>query len=249
MKQALLIGINYRGLDVELRGCINDVHNIKKYLLTQGYSEENIVILTDDTPIKPTRANIISALHKLIKCGETCESLMLHYSGHGSWIADKDGDESDGRDETLVPLDYLESDMIIDDELRSIVSKLNSNCKLFVIFDCCHSGTGLDLRYNLKCLGDWMFLMQKNKQYASTDAKIVLLSGCRDDQTSADAYEEKQSQGALTYAFLKIMKNSTEIRYQDLLNKIRSLLNSKKYNQVPQLSFGKYCSSKSKLQL
>ena len=61
-KVALLIGINYRGTAHELNGCINDVENAKEYLLTKGYSSDNIITLTDDTDLKPTRKNIMSML-------------------------------------------------------------------------------------------------------------------------------------------------------------------------------------------
>lgn len=54
-KRALLIGINYRETPSELRGCINDVNNVKEFLLTKGYKEKYITILTDDTEVKPTQ--------------------------------------------------------------------------------------------------------------------------------------------------------------------------------------------------
>ena len=41
--------------------------------------------------------------------------LFFHYSGHGGQQADKDGDEADGKDETLVPLDYQTAGQITDD--------------------------------------------------------------------------------------------------------------------------------------
>jgi metacaspase-1 len=60
IKRAFLVGINYRGTQFELRGCINDVNTIKELLINvYGYGEENILVLSDDTDIKPTGKNIL----------------------------------------------------------------------------------------------------------------------------------------------------------------------------------------------
>ena len=61
VKYAVLIGINYTGTEHELYGCINDVNNMKLFLQSQlGYTD--FVMLTDDTPVKPTRANILNQI-------------------------------------------------------------------------------------------------------------------------------------------------------------------------------------------
>lgn len=84
-RKALLIGINYFGTNSELRGCINDVHNVSAFLIERyGYRREDMVILTDDQsdPImQPTRANIINAMGWLIKDAQPNDALFLHYSG------------------------------------------------------------------------------------------------------------------------------------------------------------------------
>jgi hypothetical protein len=66
----LLIGINYTGTENELSGCINDVANIKDFLITlYGFAEEDMVILTDDQEeetLVPTRENILAAMKWLV---------------------------------------------------------------------------------------------------------------------------------------------------------------------------------------
>ena len=57
-KRALLIGINYTGTANELQGCINDVLSVNDKLTQNGF--KNINIMTDLTPIIPTRNNILS---------------------------------------------------------------------------------------------------------------------------------------------------------------------------------------------
>ena len=63
-------------------------------------------------------------------------------------VRDKNGDEADGLDETILPLDHEDAGQIIDDELlQRLVLPLPKGCKLTALMDCCHSGTALDLPY------------------------------------------------------------------------------------------------------
>ena len=67
-KRALIVGINYTGTSSALNGCITDAENVKQELLKRGYAERNIVFLTDNTDVKPTRENILKELLALIRC-------------------------------------------------------------------------------------------------------------------------------------------------------------------------------------
>lgn len=84
-RKALLVGINYFGQKGQLRGCINDVKNVSTYLNQNfGYAREDMVILTDDqqNPMsQPTKANILRAMHWLVKDARPNDSLFFHYSG------------------------------------------------------------------------------------------------------------------------------------------------------------------------
>ena len=117
--QALLIGINYFGSPNELKGCINDVRQLAPFLNERyGFSWDDMVILTDDqaNPVaRPTRANIIKAMHWLVAGAQPNDSLFLHFSGHGGQTEDLDGDEEDGLDETIYPADFKQTGMIVDD--------------------------------------------------------------------------------------------------------------------------------------
>ena len=88
-RKALLIGINYFGQKGQLRGCINDVKNMSGYLNGNfGYAREDMVILTDDqqNPMsQPTKANIIRAMHWLVKDARPNDSLFFHYSGQSTY--------------------------------------------------------------------------------------------------------------------------------------------------------------------
>jgi len=155
-KRAVLIGINYVGQSGELSGCHNDVLNIKDYIEdVHGFTEENMTILMDDgLHSDPTRANIMAAYTSITEDSQPGDVVFLHYSGHGGKLKDDSGDEADGYDETLIPLDYGQSGQIRDDDLlRYLVLKFQSGVFVTSLMDCCHSGTVLDLPYNFKADG------------------------------------------------------------------------------------------------
>jgi len=238
-KRALIIGLNYIGTNNALSGCIDDANNVKAMLLKRGYQENNIVMMTDNTPsLLPTRKNILKEFLNLVLSG--ARQLYFHYSGHGATVRDTDGDEDDGNDETLVPLDYFQTGtMIVDDELKGVLKCLDETQSLFCVLDCCHSGTGIDLKYNVfERLGK-QFVLVEDKKQSPTRGNCVCLSGCQDNQTSADTFEEGQAQGAMSYAFLKAVGDPKVKSYEELINAIRILLKQKNYAQLPAMSFGK----------
>ncbi|XP_048597642.1 metacaspase-8-like [Brassica napus] len=140
-KKALLIGINYPGTAVELRGCVNDVRRMQKCLIDRyGFSNKDITVLidTDKTSIQPTGKNIREALKKLIAEGEPGDVLVFHYSGHGTRLPTEEGlfDATD-YDECITPCDM---NLITDNEFRDMVAEVKKGCLLTIISDSCHSG-------------------------------------------------------------------------------------------------------------
>ncbi|KAL2151572.1 hypothetical protein VTH82DRAFT_6670 [Thermothelomyces myriococcoides] len=281
-KKALLIGINYFNQRGQLRGCINDVRNMSAYLVEHcGYKREDMVILTDDqqNPMsQPTKQNILRAMHWLVKDARPNDSLFFHYSGHGGQTKDLDGDEEDGYDEVIYPVDFRQMGHITDDEMhRIMVRPLQAGVRLTAIFDSCHSGTALDLPYVYSTQG---ILKEPNKAkeagqgllgvvsaysrgdlggvasnianffkkaaisedaYArsmaikTSPADVVMFSGSKDDQTSADATIASQATGAMSWAFITALKKNPQQSYLQLLNSIRDELQTR-YTQKPQLS-------------
>mmetsp|Transcript_5934 Transcript_5934/g.10274 ORF Transcript_5934/g.10274 Transcript_5934/m.10274 type:complete len:342 (-) Transcript_5934:249-1274(-) len=152
--RAVLIGINYVGTNAELRGCWNDVEAMNNWLVKQGFKEgpESLKILQDDGfHLSPTSANIMAAFKWLGDGARAGDSLFVHYSGHGGQMKDDDGDEEDGLDETIIPVDYKQAGQIRDDKiLKNLVCPLPEDVCLTVVMDCCHSGTVLDLPYMFK---------------------------------------------------------------------------------------------------
>lgn len=251
-KRALLMGLNYFKTSSELHGCHNDVIAAVAALKAAGYTEF-VVMLDDpnDPQFKksdcPTRANILREMKAIISKCKAGDSCVIWYSGHGGNLADDrtGGDERDGRDETLVPCDYQlaraddkDGGQIRDDDLKKIlVDGLPEGVKLRVVFDMCHSGSALDLPYS------WISntrTVQENNSIVNRD--IVYLSGCMDDQTSADSFINGKASGALTWALLSTL---SEIRlsgakasrwtWKELTQECRSKLRSGRYDQIPVL--------------
>lgn len=142
-KRAVLIGINYVGQQGQLSGCHNDVKNMKEYLMNvHGFEERNMTVLMDDgRHINPTRANIMQAYRDLVRNSVPGDTVFIHYSGHGGRVRDTSGDEDDGYDETLIPVDFQRSGQITDDELfRDLVKPMPKGVLMTSLMDCCHSG-------------------------------------------------------------------------------------------------------------
>ncbi|KQK21444.1 metacaspase-1 [Brachypodium distachyon] len=209
-KRALLVGINYAGREDELPGPNNDVKCMSFLLnLKYGFPNDCILILTDeerDPHRKPTRSNILLAMRWLVHGCSSGDSLVFHFSGHGTQAEDQDGDELDGQDEAICALDGI----ILDDEINeAIVRPLLPGVKLHAIIDACRSGTVLDLPNlcDIKKNGkpQWKDHSPPTGAWKKTSGgHAILISGCRDDEDSNDGYGDDESMvmGALTYSFV-----------------------------------------------
>ena len=233
-RTALLVGINYTGTINELYGCINDTKNVQD-LLKNKYNFTNITLLNDETFEKPTKQNILNGLQTLLTNTAAGDTAFFMFSGHGTCTADLNKDEKDGQDEVIVPIDAFSMDTcIIDDELNKLVrNTLKPGAKLVALFDSCFSGTVLDLRYT--------YGYSDNTNESETVGDVFMISGCTDQQTSADTVApvngKEMASGAMTYAFLTMIKETALMG--DLVTKMQTFLKDNGYPQLPLLSSGK----------
>ena len=232
-KKALLIGINYIGTSNQLNGCINDVQDVGNYLLGKGFT---INLITDLTPQKPYRSTILAEFKNLLHNSRSGDVLYFMFSGHGSIQTDTNNNEASGKDQLIIPVDFIP---IVDDDLKSMISLyLKTGVTLIALFDSCFSGTVLDLKYQ--------YLDSLNYDAATiydtespTNGKVFMISGCTDKQTSADAYINNKYNGALTWSYLEALtKNSAIITWRELVKTMRDKLKSNKYSQIPQFTCG-----------
>jgi hypothetical protein len=262
-KKALLVGINrYRVLGADLRGCLNDVRQMREVLIElYNFAERDISVLTD---LDATKSAMQKGLEGLVRGARSGDVILAHYCGHGSNVPDTSGDEADYRDEILCPTDLDWRDPLLDDWLRTLFDTVAEGVNFTVIMDCCHSGTNTralippdsraPIQRFLPCPLDLLAAesgrelrgalrsVRKARSAAmtSTDVKDVplaeiLITACRDDQTSADAYIDGGFHGALTYSLVStIRKAGAKLTYRDLRTQATQNI-SKEYPQTPQL--------------
>lgn len=130
----------------------NDVPLIKATLMSQGFTENNIVVVEDKAASK---AGLVEAIKQhLIGKVSQGDIAVFHYSGHGQQVLDDNGDEIDGLDEALVPFDaapvwqpgineaqYHLRDDELGDLFNELRQKLGEDGHLLAILDACSSGT------------------------------------------------------------------------------------------------------------
>ena len=234
-KKALLVGINYIGTTNELFGCINDVTSIKERITKAGFSD--ISVVTDLTQKKPTRATILDEFKRLLSTSQSDDLLFFCYSGHGSYTLDRNSDETDGRDEMIVSCDLQG---IVDDELKALIqTHLKPGATLFAMFDSCFSGSVLDLKYQYLDSLNYDNYTENEKQL-ETQGNVFMISGCTDNQTSADAFINKRACGAMTWSFLEAAKEKTGCTWRELIKSMRDKLKTSEFEQIPQFSSGTF---------
>lgn len=139
IRKALLSGINSYPIK-PLRGCRNDISNMKDLLISYfDFTGADIHILLDQ---EATYSRISEELEWLAQGGSEADAVrVFHFSGHGTYISDKNGDEPDGRDECLVPYDFQTAGFLTDDTLKTLYDRFSSAGNLTLIMDSCHSGS------------------------------------------------------------------------------------------------------------
>lgn len=240
-RRAVTIGINYIGTPNALAGCINDSDTFIE-LLTQDMFVEvaDIRQLRDDHPQRmPTKKNITAALKWLVNGAQDGDHLFLHYSGHGSQVKDTNSKEDDGMSEVLVPCDFQQNGFLVDTELRKIlVSTLSSGVRLTCLLDCCHSATMMNLPYQVLVTETGSSTKMSSPPDEPTEAEVLSISGCLDNQTSADVQGGSlvsKAAGAMTTAFKTVLSANLEISYHNLLQGMRKWLKANGFEQVPQM--------------
>ena len=263
-KRAFLVGINrYQIAGADLRGCVNDVKDLSAALIEfHGFKKGDITVVTD---LAATKKTMQAGIKSLIRDSKKGDVALIHYSGHGSHVPDDNSDEADGRDEILCPTNLDWDDPLRDDWLRSTLDGVKAGVNLTVIMDCCHSGTNtravtppdapIKERYlpspsALKAVESGRSVpkkvttelrsssraARKARDIVKAELPEVLITGCRDTQTSADAFINMRYNGALTFALVEaIRKSKGRLTYRQLHDKAAATLKTRKFEQVPQL--------------
>ncbi len=255
---------NYPG--ATLSGCVNDANDMAKLLKDLlGFTDSDITILTDAQATKAKIMAGLSSMVADAKAGKL-KYLVVSLSSHGTQVPDIGQDEPDRADEAFCPYDLAQKGnqwdldhIIVDDELHDLFVQLPKNVLLECYFDTCHSGTGLkdvnaiamlmpnapkprylpppsweafELVRDLP-MGGLAGKRKKDKELASHN---ILWAGCKSDQTSADAFFAGRANGAFTYNFINVVRDSNnKLTRAQVRDKVRALLKKGKFEQIPQL--------------
>jgi hypothetical protein len=252
----LAIGLNYSGSQNALRGCVNDARD---WLAHFG------PICASATPLieqEATKVNILAEIAKILGKLAANDTAIITYSGHGTYIPDQSGDETDRRDEALCPWD-MQRNLLLDDELRDALSKRAQGSRVLLVTDCCHSGTMTrDLAemhfgefqfprfVDFYTLSTQMCLTALDRIHAQARAArsardvidqggLTHWAGCKDNEVSYDATIGGKPCGAFTDSALRILakaKGSTGLNSAAVQASMEKFLPSQRYPQTPQFS-------------
>jgi hypothetical protein len=255
-KLALLVGITrYQSSTVsKLEGCLNDVRDMEDVLRSEPYGFSDIVVLRNE---QATHKAIMDKFEEqLIKKARPNDIVLFYYSGHGSRM--RDPEEIDGYSSTIVPYDSRDSGKTVTDirnsELNGLLHKVQTDNKT-VILDSCFSGTAfkglgrakqapedtrfgnspppvLDYATAAKGVGS-----NETTGFRTGGLKYVLLAASRSDQVAFEYPADNDEHGALTYFLAQVLrKPSGKMTYQDVMDRVSSLVEYQYPNQNPQIA-------------
>tara|TARA_R110001599_G_scaffold152991_2_gene338070 strand:+ start:441 stop:1289 length:849 start_codon:yes stop_codon:yes gene_type:complete len=249
IKLAVIIGINYQDDDQDgndLNGCVADSKRLKNYLTECcHFKEEDITLLCNSN--ETTKKSIESQLQELVLFSykHPNTELWFSFSGHGSGMYSNE--EKDQQCEVICPSDYSQNGVIMDTWLRNrFINRLHPSSKLFILMDCCHSGTNVNLPYQLI---DKQETLINNDNNDLLYPVVVKLSGCQDNQTSVEYYDKNDNeyQGALTTCFLANANEYNGSVFSLLCDNVKKGLENKDFQQIPMLTFSQLGLSKWRL--
>lgn len=257
-KRALIVGISDYGNAKEdpnkwsnISGA-NDVALLSPLFKQQGYK---VATLTD---AQATYSGITSALKKIAKQSQKGDIVYLHFSMHGQPFEDLNGDEADGWDEALIPVDaqmhyakgkYEGKNHLIDDELEKYIaqirSKIGPNGQLYVVLDACHSGSasrGDDdhirgIREGFTRSGKY-YTPDRSKETndyfkvptSNGQSPVIFLEACRSYQLNREVRDTDTNvwYGSLSYYIAKAMKNHTIGYTEDWIDYVKTAMSQNK---------------------
>jgi len=243
----------------------NDVPLITSSLNSQGFSEENILVLQDS---EATKKGILDAFEShLLQNVRQGDVVYVHFSSHGQQIFDDNGDEIDGFDESVVPFDasmhfvsgqYEGQLHLRDDELGDLLTqirqKIGREGNVLTVLDACHSGTatrGLASARGTKEViappayspetkgsrGNELYLSSDVEKLEETLAPMVTISGASANELNYETRDsENRSVGSLSYALsLAFQDIENTTTYREMFDKIKIEMNRLAPRQSPQI--------------
>lgn len=230
-KRAFMVGISH--YDTALTGYqwnningVEDINLLSPILKKQGFY---LTTLLDE---QATYLNITSQLSTFTKQTKKGDLVYLHFSAHGQPVEDLNGDEEDGWDEAIIPIDayknykkdvYEGKNHLLDDQLNTYIKKLRAKIGatgfLYVVIDACHAGTSsrandetvrgtkVGFTYNNKVFKP----STQKKSHYKVDATpkmshVMYLEACRPEQVNMEIKVKDKRYGPLSYNIAQALK-------------------------------------------
>lgn len=233
-KRAFLVGISkYEEFGKswsDIHGA-EDVALLAPVLKKQGYKIKTL------TEKEANYDNIVKGLGKLVTTCKPGDIVYIHFSTHGQPIEDTDGDEADGWDESIIPIDaymfyergkYEGERHLKDDQFKTILSKIRlkvgAKGQVIVAMDACHAGTlsrseeeeyvrGTSTGFSRSGTLYHPRIIEKSNHYrvasSNNKAPILILEACRPYQRNTEVKIEEKYYGSLSYAIYMALKSTT----------------------------------------
>lgn len=252
-KRAFMVGVSH--YDTALTGYqwndingVEDINFLTPVLKNQGFY---LTTLLDD---QATHQNITSQLTTFTNKTKKGDIVYLHFSTHGQPVEDIDGDEDDGWDEAIVPIDayklykkgvYEGDKHLLDDQLNTYIKKLRAKIGptgfLYVVIDACHAGTSsrandetvrgtkVGFTYNNKVFKPSPQKKSHYKIEASPKmSNVMYLEACRPEQVNMEIKVRDKRYGPLSYNIaLALQAKPLSANANEFLNNVKaSIMNS-----------------------
>ncbi len=223
-KRAFLVGISH--YDTALTGYqwnningVEDINLLCPVLENQGFAATTLL---DE---QATYDNIVRQIAQFTNKTKKGDIIYLHFSTHGQPVEDLNGDEEDGWDESIVPIDaykiykkgvYEGERHLTDDLLNKYIKKLREKSGptgfLYVIIDACHAGTSsrandetirgthVGFTYNKKVFKPSTSKKSHYRIEASAkQSNVLFIEACRPDQVNTEININGKRFGPLSY--------------------------------------------------
>lgn len=254
-KYAFLCGINSYQNGNNLRGCVNDVMDIRERLIKKyNFSPDNIRLLISE---RATKKAICEHVEWLISCCDPVaeDLLVFDYSGHGTKFRIRRGNNLDNYETAcLCSTDHDWSDPLEAGILHRYFDQIPPNTSLSFIADCCNSGDlvkrfgfdgstatqakrmippddilarSLDRTLTTKQIEDYVSIIDT--------VNVLFLSGCQPEETSADAYIDGRYNGALTAGLKWVIDSDPESLWENTHVRMSNYLFDNKFAQHPSI--------------
>lgn len=252
----LVVGIDdYQIPGNNLHGCVADAYDFNDVSTSRFSFQNNKLLCNTDA----TKNNILSALGDMIAKAQKGDELFYYHSSHGTQV---NLPRSGVLDDVLVTNDFDWDDfnhIMTGAEIGAVLAQLKQGVNMTVIVDACHSGTATR-EFNphirtKRCLAIPAHIAEQRKgmfftRQRSLNRDIIknqpylLLSGCKDDQTSEELQLGEQVRGIFTYTLTKYLRKDTVSNWTGVYNEVCAEMQQGGYDQMPQMNGNLYANRK-----